>query len=262
MTNRLGQTRTPSLAEVLQSAINNSLFDLHTSLPGKIETYYPDEQKADIKPLIQRDLIDENGNELDTESIPVLPDVPIIFPRANDYFISMPIKKGDFVLLIFCERSIDQYMAGSGQEVDPVDLRTHDLSDAIALPGFAPFVKAIKDISTDNLVLGKDNSGIQIHIKDGGEIEITFDGGNTLTINNKGSDATLTLGDGTVSALIAEAFETFWNTFANTTFNGHTHNYIPALHPAPTPVPTTTPTPTASTLPANTKSTKVKFPNG
>jgi len=259
---KLSQTRTPSMAEVLKAALDQKLFDTHTMLPGRVEKYSENPPKADVKPLIKNDLINEDGEELDPEVIPVIPDVPVVFPQGGGFFMSLPLKKGDFVYLVFCERSIDRYVQGAGDDTDPIDLRTHDLSDAIAVPGFFPFSQAVQNASNDNMVLGQDNDGSQIHIKSGGIIEITFDGGNTLSITNKGSDATLTLGDGTVSALIAEAFETFWNSFANTTFNGHTHTYVPALHPAPVPVPTGTPTPTASTLPSNNISTKVKFPNG
>jgi len=247
---RLGQTRSPSLAEVLKSAIYQELGNVHTAMPGRIEQYNATTQTANIKPLLKRDVVDDEGNDLDAESLPVLPDVPIIFPRSGDCFLSMPINKGDYVLLIFCEKSVDNYMVGDGEDTDPIDLRQHDLSDAVALPGFAPLSKALKDVSKKDIVLGKDKDGSQIHIKDGGVVEITYASGNSLKIESKDGDATLTVGEGAVSAMIAEAFSIFWETVKDL-FDLHGH----PSHGAPP----------ASSLPAYDTaitSSKVKFSNG
>lgn len=157
-------SRTPTLAEVLRTAIDNRLEDLHVALPGKVESYDKSKQVADIKPLIQRNFVTSEGTDV-VEALPVIPQVPVVFPRAGDFFISLPIKPGDLVTLLFCERSIDKYTQGNGEDTDPVDLRKHALIDAVAFPGFYPFNKSLADAHADNIVIGKD-SGAQIHIKD------------------------------------------------------------------------------------------------
>ena len=110
---RMGQTRSPDLAEVLRAAVFQGLADTHTAMPGRVEKYDSQRQKADVKPLLKRTVVNLDGTEL-SEELPVIPDVPVVFPRAGGFFISLPIKKGDFVLLVFCERSIDNYTAGQG----------------------------------------------------------------------------------------------------------------------------------------------------
>jgi hypothetical protein len=160
----VSDTRTPALAEVLRAAIENALFDVHTALPGRVEKYDAAKQKMDVKPLLKRIIVLDGGNEI-TEEIPVIRDVPVIFPRAGGFFISFPIQAGDHVLLIFNERSIDKFVSNGG---DDPDLRMHDISDAVAIPGFYPFNKAIGAIDEDDMQIGHDGGVAIIHIKENG----------------------------------------------------------------------------------------------
>jgi hypothetical protein len=253
---RLGNTRSPSLEEVLRAALDQGIADVHTSLPGKVEKYDPATQKADIKPLLKKTTINEDGTEL-VEELPIITDVPVMFPRAGGYFISFPVQQGDFVLLVIVERSIDKYMAGQGEDTDPVDLRMHDLTDAVAFPGLYPFAKPIKDSNGNDLVLGQDEKGSQLVIKDGGAVEITFDGGNTIKLENKDADATLTLGDGAKHVAIVEALQTLWGKL-NLYLDAHTHptGVGPSGPPAaPGPIP-------SPPWEAVINSTKVSIPDG
>ena len=98
------------------------------------------------------------------------------FDRGGGFFVSYPLKKGDHVLLVFSERSIDQFMAQdkndpSDPATDPLDDRRFNLSDAVAYPGFYPDSKDLKDVDPQNMVIGMDG-GVQIHFKPNGEIHI------------------------------------------------------------------------------------------
>ena len=157
-----GVSRSPEPQELLRVAIEYFLRDVNVALPGKIDSYDPAEQKADVKPLVKRLLSTQDGGEL-VEELPIIPGVPVIFPRGGEFFISMPVKKDDYCLLVFCSFPVDQYKAGKGKDAPPQDFGMHDLSDAVALMGFAPFAKAIKDADADNLVLGQEE-GVQMHI--------------------------------------------------------------------------------------------------
>lgn len=197
-------SRTPTEAEVLNLVIESFLGDLHTAMPGRIEEYFADTQKADIKPLIKRRIVHEDGSEL-LEELPVIPDVPIRFMRSGEFFLTLPLKKGDLVCLHFMERSIDNYLSGDGVDTDPDEFRMHDLSDAIAVPGFYPFKRPIKDISSANLVIGKDSGGIQIHLTPDGTMEVQLDGE---------ADEAVALGN---------ALQLFWDTVFKPIFDAHVH---------------------------------------
>jgi len=259
---RLGQTRSPDLAEVIQAAISNAIGEIHTALPARVEKYDPVKQKIDAKPLLKKAVINIDGSE-ELVSLPVITDVPVMFPRAGGFFVTFPIQKGDFVLLVFVERSTDIFLAGPGSDTDPVDLRTHDLSDAVAFPCLYPFGKSIKDIDSKNFVMGQDRGGSKIVIKDGGTVEVTFDSGNTLTLAGKESGASLTLGDGAKHVPIVEALQTLWGSMKSTLDTwggaaGHVHtSAAPGLPTTPPTVPIVTPA-----WDPSINSSKVSIPNG
>lgn len=251
-------SRSPTPQEVLRAAVEYSLVDLHTALPGKVEAYDPETQKADIKPLIKRLVSTEEGEEL-VEELPVLPQVPVVFPRTTGAFITFPVAAGDHVLLIFNERSIDKFIAGDGEDTDPDEFRMHDMSDAVALLGFYPDSKAIgaDDNDTERLTIGTVEGGMRVHVAND-HVEVTFDGGSTMKVEQKDADATLTLGDGAVHAAIVEKLETLWGQLksAMDTWDTHTH---------PTGVGPSGPASVPSNVPAwdsSINSTKVSFPDG
>ena len=155
-------SRSPEPQEVLRAAMEYAVGEVHTALPGRIETWDPVTQKANIKPLIQRLVATESGEEL-VEALPVLPQVPVIFPRTAAYHITFPVAAGDHVLLVFNERSIDKFIAGNGEDTDPDEYRMHDLSDAVAFLGFYPDAKAISELSADSLALGHVD-GVSVHV--------------------------------------------------------------------------------------------------
>jgi hypothetical protein len=158
-------SRSPTQPELLRLAIEYHTRDLWTAMPGKVTKYDPVLQKADVKPLVQDLIATEDGEEI-VEPLPIVTDVPIMFPRAGGFFMTMPVRVGDFCTLVFCSRSIDKYLEGSGGDVNPADFRTHDLSDAVAFLGMAPFTKAIKADGVDeHMVLGKEG-GVQANFKE------------------------------------------------------------------------------------------------
>lgn len=152
-------SRTPEWGEVFREFFNYYLDDLWTAMPGKITAYDPKNQKVDVQPMINRLIKTEDGEDF-KEEFPILPDVPVYFPRSGGFSITLPIAVGDFVLLVFNQRSIDEYVSGDGSSpVDPDDFRLQDMNDAVALPGFFPYSKALsRNADTEDMVLGH-NSG-------------------------------------------------------------------------------------------------------
>lgn len=157
-------SRSPTMAELLRLAIDSAVRDVWTALPGRVEKYDPAKQMADVKPLVQDLVATEDGEEF-AEELPVIPNVPVRFPRAGGFYITVPVEKGDYCLLVFCSRSIDKYLEGSGNDTNPEDFRTHDLADAVALMGVGPFSVAISDYQEKRIVIGKEG-GTQVHVAD------------------------------------------------------------------------------------------------
>ncbi len=160
-----GVGRDPTLAEVIRNAMDARLRGVRIALPGEVISYDANEQKADIKPLIKDLVPTREGKEL-LETLPVIPNVPVIWQRAGGFLLTMPLAKGDKVLLLANDRSIDNWVSGDGREQNPDDFRTHSLSDCVAYPGFYPFSAALGDTDhKDHMVLGREGGTAQVHIK-------------------------------------------------------------------------------------------------
>lgn len=145
------QTQTPTLAAILTASADERLAGVNVSIPARVESYDSSEQSIDAKPLIKRGYLSE-GQTRATESLPIITSVPVVFPGAGDYSITFPIAKGDTVLLIFSQFSLDKWL-NSGGEVDPDDDRRFHISDAIAIPGLRPFSAPVSNPGTSAMTL-------------------------------------------------------------------------------------------------------------
>lgn len=93
-----------------------------------------------------------------------------------------------------------------------------------------------------------------------GEFKIDINNDSTISIKGTGSSASLTLGDGSVSAANADRLETLYNSLKTKldTFDTHVHTAPSGGGPTTTP----TPTITAPSWDSNINSSKVTFPDG
>jgi len=124
---------TPTLAQVIQTALERFSTDLHTAMPAAIVSYERATQKATVQPLLKRRT--KNGEVL---SWPVVTSVPCLFPRSGDFSLTFELKPEDSGLLICSQRSLDRWLV-SGGEVDPQDPRKHSFTDGIFIPGLFSF---------------------------------------------------------------------------------------------------------------------------
>lgn len=162
-------TRSPNMADIIRQAIEDRLADVHVMLPGRIDAYDAATQKADVEPLIQR-LQSTVDGEL-AEDLPIIPGVPVAFPRAGGFKITMPVAAGDRCMLVFCERSTEAYQIGQGRQgasalirqTEPGTFEMHNLTDAVAIMGWYNDAEALSATDADDMVIGEDG-GPAIHI--------------------------------------------------------------------------------------------------
>ena len=156
------QTSLAQTFAVLQAQLRRSLW---TALPGRVQSFDGSKQSADIEPLIH-DTWEAEDRTNQTGPLPVIPSVPVCFPGSGAFRVTFPVSKGDTGLLVFCARSIDRWLSEGGS-VDPQDDRTHDLSDAVFIPGLTDFGHPIDPFKSDRMTFGK-VGGTQIHLKPSG----------------------------------------------------------------------------------------------
>ena len=164
------ENETGTLSEIINTMIESKILDIHTSMPGRVETYNHATQKADIKPLLRKKYTVNGGTIVE---IPVIPGVPVQWASANNgaAYMHLPLKPGDLGLIIFTERSIDTWLSGNGEITSPNDPRHHDLSDATFIPGIRPFKQPLSNTNADNFIL--QNGSIRIELDPSGKISIT-----------------------------------------------------------------------------------------
>lgn len=164
----------PTLEDLLSELITSRAADLRVCLPGIIESYDPAKQIVDVQPALQRPGQAQDGTST-SRRLPVIHSVPVVFPRtAAGFFVSLPIKKGDSVLLIFSDFSLDRWKS-TGREVDPESTGSHEIADAFAIVGgYAPS-SPLANVNADDLIVGKDG-GTTLRIKGStGEIHLGQD---------------------------------------------------------------------------------------
>lgn len=140
---------TPS--DIIRQAINYELRGVNSCIPASIVSYDYTKQQATVQPLLKARY--KNGTtQGDIQSLPKITNVPVIFPKGGTFHMHWPLSVGDSVLLVFSQRSLDNWLV-DGNEEAPQDPRMFDFSDAIAIPGLIPFSPASPAEDNENFVI-------------------------------------------------------------------------------------------------------------
>lgn len=147
-----------SLAQVIRQAIERGAASLRVMVPGRVTRWDPAKQQADVEPLLEETFRTRDGEV--SQPLPVIPNVPVIFPGAGGFRLTLPLTVGDVVALVFCDRSLDLWLEQGGM-VNPKDPRRHDLTDAVAIPGLHPWSAAWTNLDSGAMTIGKDAGPFQ-----------------------------------------------------------------------------------------------------
>lgn len=147
--------------EALRMAMEGQLSSLWTAMPAIVQKVDYTKRTCEVQPTIQGRVQDSNG-EFQFVNLPLLVDVPIVMPSAGGFTLSLPIKSGDEVLIIFASRCIDSWWQ-SGGVGQPMELRMHDLSDGFAIPGPRSLPTSTPLHST-NARLTKDDGSVYVEL--------------------------------------------------------------------------------------------------
>lgn len=96
-----------------------------------------EELRVDVQPLVNR--VFKDGTE---QEYPPLLSVPCIMPHTNTSALTIPVNQGDTVMLLFSQRSIEQFKLGATDPHTPNSTRWMDVNDAVAVVGLSPFAKS------------------------------------------------------------------------------------------------------------------------
>lgn len=162
-----------TLPEVIRRAIESALADVHVAVPGKVLAYSAATNLADIDVLVQHSVWDDDNGRA-YEDAGTLPGVPVQWPRAGGYLLTLPLAAGDTGLLVFNSEAIGEWRS-TGQKSKPADSSRMTVGWPVFIPGvFADVSPAAAGDATARgagVVLGKDGAEQQIRI-DGAAIKL------------------------------------------------------------------------------------------
>lgn len=127
--------------------------ELHSAIPGIVQSFNADTQTASIKPAIRSR---KDGKPVD---VPLLTDVPVFFPGGASGYITYPISEGDECLVIFADGCVDGWFQNGGI-ANAVSMRKHDYSDAFAFVGFRSKPKKINNFPNAPYVFGFESANL------------------------------------------------------------------------------------------------------
>lgn len=107
--------------------------DLHTAMPGIIQSFDAARMTCTIQPAIRGAIIAPTGRA-EAADLPLLVDCPVVFPGGGGYILTYPLKAGDEALIVIAERCIDAWWQSGGVQA-AAEYRLQDLSDGFVIPG-------------------------------------------------------------------------------------------------------------------------------
>lgn len=125
-------------SEVIYAHIRSAMADQHTSIPAVVVSF--DGVSVTVKADINQKQSD--GTTLERGEIVK---VPVQFAGTSDTLMAYPLKAGHTGMLVFQERSMDEWVTQGESNTATVaaqDRRMHDYNDCVFVPGVAPHAKA------------------------------------------------------------------------------------------------------------------------
>ena len=151
--------------ETFRRMMDGQQAGMWTALPGIVVSYNAAAGTVVVQPTVQSTITQPDGT-VRQATLPVLADVPVVFPGGGGATLTFPIQANDECLIIFSSRSIDGWWNSGG--VQPAAMpRMHNLSDGFALVGVRSRGRALAGASTSATVLRSDSGNATIALSPG-----------------------------------------------------------------------------------------------
>ncbi len=225
----------PDNAELIRTALESRLLDVHVCLPGIVVSYDAATQTATVQPAIKRPLETDDGSYTH-EALAPIQNVPVAFQGGGTFSQHFALAAGDSVLLVFSQWAFAQWR-NTGRVSEAGDLRLHGPGYPIAVPWWRPDGGPGADSGNS---MGAP-AGLRLYF---GAAAIGVGSQSDFVAMAAKVDAELAGMRSTLNSLISA-------------YNTHTHAYTPGPgSPAPTAVPSATASP--GTDPGSVASTNLK----
>jgi hypothetical protein len=115
-------------SKLIQQLLKETLAEVHTTLPGIIESYDPKKLRASVIILAKKTI---DGVSY---TLPPIIECPVQVFKAGPFIIRPPYKKGDVVKIDFSEKGLDNLLV-NGAPTEPGYTRSFSYDDAIVSGG-------------------------------------------------------------------------------------------------------------------------------
>lgn len=164
-------------SEQWKQIIRQALSDTRCATPAFLtEDFDTTEETVTVQIAIQERVRTVQGAKW--YDIPPITHVPVVLPRGGGFSITVPLKKGDEGLLVFCDTCFDYWWkyGATGPKADNVssasgsqrqlEVRRHYVHDCGFIPGMSSQPNKLGDYSTTALQVRKDDGSIIIELND------------------------------------------------------------------------------------------------
>lgn len=156
--------------ESLRLALESAQAQIWTALPAIVTGVDLAKQTVSVQPAVKGTVTDSSGNS-SSVNLPVLVDVPLVWPKAGGFALTFPVKNGDEVLVVFSCRCIDSWWQSGGVGA-PAEARMHDLSDGFALLAPTSQAKKYNNVSSSNVQLRNEAGDTYVEITADGKARV------------------------------------------------------------------------------------------
>ena len=85
--------------EALRAALDGRQAEMWTALPGIVQSFDPAAMTVSVQPAVAGRISDEAGKAASVD-LPILPDVPVVFPGGGGFALTFPVAAGDECLVV------------------------------------------------------------------------------------------------------------------------------------------------------------------
>jgi len=173
------QRSEPNLDDVINGAISDYSYLINCHRVGTIKSFDPTMQTASIQ-LVDKGVFSSDQGDIIVD-FPLLVNCPVVIFKGLNGGLTIPINNDDTCLICFNDRDLDNWLI-DGLNQRPNTLRTHDLSDGIAIVGIRSQINNISDYNNEATELNYLNNKISL---DSIKINLINANGGSIVIDDK-----------------------------------------------------------------------------
>lgn len=151
---------TPRLETVIDRYVQAGIAGVRVAVAGVAATDIDTTSSTISVRPVMRDIYPD-GSALPEE----IANVPVYFPSSSSGALTMPVRRGDPVMIIFCDRDLRRWIregSSSNTDIEAQDRRRHSYGGTWCMPGIEPRALRRAVIASDRVRMGNENVSVEV----------------------------------------------------------------------------------------------------